>query len=341
MSLFSRVFSTPSLVNRFLRNIRYQQNFLRTHLGPTLDEAARHSDGSLDDDDFKKIYRYYGLAVPAILGEEIAALHGRPMSERERLALSYQGAMTGLFDDFFDKHEMPEEQLLNFIENPGSITGNNSSECLFLLLFRKALELSHHPGETVKYLHKVYLAQVESLKQAAPGLTREEIKRITIDKGGVSVLFYRSVFESGLAKNEEISFYKIGGLMQFGNDIFDVHKDSLQNISTLMTTAGKVEQVRREFSEMRAEAFGSFYATNYGWTAIRRLLDMVELSLCARCFVCLDQLETLEKRNGGVFDPKKHSRNELVCDLDNSKNKWRSIRYFWKQAGKSPVQDPA
>ena len=330
MWLFSRVLNTPWLVNRFLRNIRHQQDFLRKHLGEILEDAEKNSDGSLDSADFKKIYTYYGLAVPAILGEEIAMLTGRPMTERERLALSYQGAMTGLFDDFFDKHEMSEDRLLNFVENPGSINGNNSSERLFLHLFRKSLDLSHHPAQTIEYLRRVYLAQVESLQQNQPGLSREDIKKITIEKGGVSVLFYRSVFEREMIGKEENAFYRMGGLMQFGNDIFDVYKDSLQDIHTLMTTTRKVDLVRREFREMQAEAFGSFFATAYGWTATRRFLDMVELSLCARCYVCLDQLEKLEALNAGIFDPKKHSRAELICDLDNLKNKWRSIRYFWK-----------
>ncbi len=329
---------TPSLVNRFLRNIRYQQHFLRKHLGAILDAAEKSSDGSLDAADFKKIHTYYGLAVPAILGEEIAMLLGRPMSERERLALSYQGAMTGLFDDFFDKHEMSEDRLLQFVDNSDSMKGDNSSERLFLLLFRKALELSHHPAKTIHYLRRVYLAQVESLHQNRPGLSRDDIKRITIEKGGVSVLFYRSVFEKEMIENEELAFYKMGGLMQFGNDIFDVYKDSVQDIHTLMTTTKEVDQVRREFRAMQSEAFGTFFSTGYGWTNIRRFLDMVELSLCARCYVCLDQWETLQVRNGGSFDPKKHSRAELICDLDNSGNKWRSIRYFWKQPPKSPAR---
>lgn len=325
------IIRTPSLILSLIGNVKRQHRFLRVKLGPLLDEAEKNSDGTLDPSDFKKIYTYYGLAVPAILGEEIAALRGKPMTERERLALSYQGAMTGLFDDFFDRHDMPEEQLLSFINDPSALQGNNSSERLFLVLFREALKLSHHPQLTIHFLRKVYHAQVDSKKQAQPGLAKDEIRRITVDKGGVSVLFYRSVFEHKLGKQEEEALYKMGGLMQFGNDIFDVYKDSLQDIETLMTTTKKVGNVRLMFREMQKESFHSFYQTTYRPRDIRRFLRLVSLSLCARCYVCFDQLEQVEKKNGGVFTPKFYSRQDLVCDLDKPGNKWSSVRYhIWE-----------
>lgn len=331
MPSISHILRTPSLILALIRNIKRQQKFLHRQLGPLLDEAEKNSDGTLDPSDFKKIYTYYGLAVPAILGEEIAALRGKPMTERERLALSYQGAMTGLFDDFFDKHGMPEEQLLSFINDPSAFQGNNSSEKLFLALFREALKLSHNPELTIHFLRKVYNAQVDSKKQAQPGLTKDEIRRITIDKGGISVLFYRSVFEHRLEKDEEDALYKMGGLMQFGNDIFDVWKDSLQNIETLMTTTKKVNDVRNIFREMQRESFNAFYQTKYRPADIRKFLRLVSMSLCARCYVCLDQLEHLEDKTGGIFSPKEYTRQELVCDLDRAGNKWRSIRYHFNQ----------
>ena len=114
------------------------------------------------------------------------------MSLRERRALTYQGAMTGLFDDFFDKEKISDEEVRTFMELPGNAIPNNSRQQLFLKFYMKALDYSHSPQLTLTYLQKVYQAQVESKKQAAPGkLSREEIKQITIQKGGLSVLLYR------------------------------------------------------------------------------------------------------------------------------------------------------
>jgi hypothetical protein len=323
----SRALHTPFLVNRFIRQVKRQQKFLKEELSPHLDRAWTGNDGSLEESDFKKIYKYYGLAVPCILGEELAALRGRPLSKRERLALSYQGAMTGLFDDFFDKHDLPEEALMAFIQNPGSITGSNSVEKLFLFLFQKALEYSHHPERMNHYLLRVHAAQVDSLRQTRNNPGAEEISRITRDKGGVSVLFYRSSLEEIISTAEEEALYFMGGLMQFGNDIFDVYKDSRDEISTHMTTTAHVADTRTLFRQWRDEAFGKFEGLGYKQSNLRLFLRMVSLSLCARCEVCFEQLEGVEKKNGGVFEPAKHERRELVCDLDNWGNKWKSVKY--------------
>ncbi len=324
-------FHAPGILRTLIRNVKRQKKFIAENLSAELTIAKEASDHTLDESDFKKITGYYGLAVPAILGEALCVLRGYPMTIKERTACTYQGAMTGLFDDFFDKHDMPDDLLKKFIETPEQLTGNNSGEKLFLEFYRKARQHFCDADLTLKYLRKVYEAQVESKKQSAPGLSKEEIKRITINKGGVSVLFYRTVFENPLSPEEETALYQIGGLMQFGNDIFDVYKDSLKNIETLVTTTEKINEVRNEFREMAETSFNAFYKTQYPKKNIRKFLRLVSMSLCGRCYVCLDQLEEKEKLTDNRFSPKQYGRNDLVCDMDKAGNKWRSVLYHIKQ----------
>src|SRR5687767_9983842 len=103
MNLIANTVRTPSTVAVLTRNVKRQHAFIRNNILSELHEAEKTNDGSLDAADFKKITHYYGLAVPAILGESLAVLRGKPLSEKERYALTYLGAITGLFDDFFDK----------------------------------------------------------------------------------------------------------------------------------------------------------------------------------------------------------------------------------------------
>src|SRR5678815_6153777 len=134
--------------------------------------------------------------------------------------------MTGLFDDFFDKEKMQDESVKAFMEKPSEQAGQNTRQRLFLQFYKKALQHAHQPELVLHYLRKVYDAQIESKGQAIPGsLSTDELKRITIEKGGVSVLFYRSVLSNSLTREEENALYCMGGLMQFGNDIFDIYKD--------------------------------------------------------------------------------------------------------------------
>ncbi|MBI5858812.1 MAG: hypothetical protein HZB42_14365 [Sphingobacteriales bacterium] len=327
-NLFLNALLTPGILFTLIRNVKRQQKFLQKELGPQLAGAMKNNDSSLDNDDIKKITHYYGLAVPCILGEALCVLRGSKMTLQERLALTYQGAMTGLFDDFFDKEMMTDDAVKNFMESPEQIKAASARQQLFLDFYKKALQYSHNPELTLHYLRKVYDAQIESKKQALPGaLSPEQIKNITIDKGGMSVLFYRAVLANPISNEEETALYQMGGLMQFGNDIFDLYKDCLQHIDTLMTTAKKTDEVRAMFGQMMKSSYNSVYKTRYARKNIKKFLRLFSMSLCARCFVCLDQLEKKEMQTG-TFTPYQYNRQDLVCDMDKSRNKWKSVHYF-------------
>ncbi len=238
------------------------------------------------------------------------------------MALTYQGAMTGLFDDFFDKENISDDVVRSFMENPEETNGQNSRQKLFLQFYKKSRKYSLDPNLMLYYLKKVYDAQIEGRKQAITGsLTKEEIKRITVNKGGVSVLFYRSVLSNPLSKEEEQSLYQMGGLMQFGNDIFDVYKDCQKRIDTLMTTAKDINDVRSEFIAMTDISFHSVYQAEYDHKNIRKFLRLISMSLCSRCHTFFDQLEKKQKETNNVFTPYQYSRQELIADMEKPSNK--------------------
>lgn len=326
--LLENMLQTPGILSALISQVKKQQQFINKNLLAELTQARNEQDGSLDEKDFKKITHYYGLAVPAILGEQICALRGTKMSLQERMALTYQGAMTGLGDDFFDKQGTAAETVKAFVENPEKFTGHTSSERLFLSFYKKSLAYAHDPELVKTYLRKVFAAQVESKKQAKPGLSQEEILNITLNKGGVSVLFYRAAMSHPFRKGEEEALYKIGGLMQFGNDVFDVYNDRNENIHTLLTTTKKIDEIRSIFLSVLQKSFDSTCQADFPRKNIKKFLRLISMSLCSRCFVCFDQLEKKETTTNNVFSPALYSRNDLVCDLDKAGNKWKSVKYF-------------
>ena len=320
---------TPGILFTLLGNVNRQKKFIETYIWPELLEAQKNNDGSIDKEDFKKITNYYGLAVPAILGEALCVLRGQKMSLQERWALTCQGAMTGLGDDFFDKQSTTDGIIKLLVEKPEEVIGNNAAERLFLKFYLKSLQYAHNPAMTLQYLLRVFKAQVESRKQGIPGLlSKNEIEQITIDKGATSVLFYRTVLLNPLNKAEEEALYQMGGLMQLGNDIFDVYKDCLKKIDTPVTTAKNVQAVRELFQSQMEKSFALFYSTGYTRKNINRFLRLISMSLCSRCFVCLDQLEKKEKETNHVFTPHLYERKDLVCDMQKTANKWKTISRF-------------
>jgi hypothetical protein len=331
IQVINNLLQTPGILFRLKSNIKKQEKFIGKYLLPRLTSARKKNDGSLDENDFKKITHYYGLAVPAILGEAICQLRGKEMTTRERMALTFQGAMTGLFDDFFDKKDMDEEMVRTLMEKSLALKGANAAEKLFLEFYRVAIEYAHEPHLMVKYLSRVYDAQIESKKQSKPGLSKDEMHRITIDKGGVSVLFYRAVLDHPFLEGEEEALYKTGGLMQLGNDIFDVYKDLNKGIETLMTTTKSVANVKEVFNKARAESFESIRLLGYSPKNIDRFLQYVSMALCSRCYVFFDQLEKKELSSANVFSPTLYSRADLICDMEKASNKWKTILIYLKK----------
>jgi|GEM_PF-242604 len=325
----NRILQCPGLLYSMIRNIETQKKFIRKYIQPEIDAAKALKDGSLDEADGKKITNYYGLAVPAILGEAFCALRAQKMTFRERLASTCQGATTGLFDDFFDKQHFTGEALRSFLEHPEQSVAANANQQLFLKLYSTGLKNLPDPQITLSWVYRVYKAQQESEKQASPGLSYEEIKEITLLKGAVSLLLYRTAFANPMEKAEEEMLYKLGGLMQLSNDIFDVYEDQQAGIQTLLTTAKKIKDIRVLFLALLQEGYAAAYQTAFHPKHIRKFLNMISIGIFSRCLVCLDHLEKSELRSGNVFTPGSYERKDLICDMDTAANKWRSVKYLF------------
>ncbi|MEP7255656.1 MAG: hypothetical protein ABI666_07750 [Ferruginibacter sp.] len=323
----TRFFQGSLLPFTVIAGIKRQKEFIQKNIAPQLEEARKTGDGSFDENDLKKITGYYGLAVPAILGEAFCALRGEGMTDKERMASTCQGGMTGLGDDFFDKQRLSEAELKDFIERPELFNGNTASERLFLNFYKAALANAPQPTQMQQQIYRVFHAQLLSKQQANPGLSYEVIKDITLRKGAESLLYYRTVFENPFKNGEEKMVYCLGGLMQLSNDIFDVYKDHKNGISTLVTTATKIKELRFLYSALLKIGTEAAYKSGYPKKNVRKFMGIISIGIFSRCYVCLDQLEKNEKKSGNVFDPKQYQRKDLICDMDTAANKWRSLKY--------------
>ncbi|PKO95177.1 MAG: hypothetical protein CVU14_12205, partial [Bacteroidetes bacterium HGW-Bacteroidetes-9] len=135
----SNLLHLPALLQLFAANAKRQKQFIRETVAIDIEESKVNIDDSLNENDFRKITNYYGFAVPAILGEGFCLLRGKEMTEQERHAMTYLGALTGLFDDFFDEKEIPEQHIKRLIEFPEKEIAKNANERLFVNFYLKAL----------------------------------------------------------------------------------------------------------------------------------------------------------------------------------------------------------
>ena len=332
MTFNNKIFTAiavPSTVSSILKKLSTQRSFLQKNIQPILAESEKQNDGSLDAADFKKINEYYGLAVPAILGEAFCLLHNKKMTADERMASTSQGAMTGLFDDFFDKQYLSDEIIEDLLNNK-MMEGKRSNEKLFHVFYKHALQHVPDSKKMQEALMEVYQAQLESKKQTQGTISEKEIQSISFYKGGSSLLFYRTAFLPVPTADEEKLIYNLGSLMQLANDIFDVYKDRENKIKTLVTEATHIAPLRELFGELLSTYYLVAYDLELPKKNVRKFLSILSLGIFSRAFVCLDQLEKNEATTNNVFSVHQYSRKQLICDMDLAKNKYRSAKEHMK-----------
>ncbi len=317
----------PRVLYRVYRQLNAQKAFLQQELEPFLAQALAHSDGTVGEEDILKIRRYYGLAVPAILGEAFAALRGTPLSEKERKGCTWLGATTGLFDDFFENTGLTDSYIELLYRQPNSYTGHHSNEKMANQCWLLALKHCANADLLTDMAGLVHRTQSESRLQKNNYPGEQALRRITFDKGGYSVLFYMAFFYRHLPPEDERLFYHTGALLQLENDLFDVYKDQRDGISTLVTQCSSMAALRRLYLEHWQMVKQAIEGTSFGTKGKKRFLAIL-CGLVSRGLVCLDMLQRREAENGGHFDPSVFSRKQLICDMEKPANLLRTLHYY-------------
>lgn len=251
--------------------------------------------------------------------------------------MSYLGGISGLLDDLFDEPGKSADHLEDFILDPESLLPENTHEKLLKHLYLKGLSCSPHPEKIKQIAREVFKAQQESLAQKE--FTFEErISDLTFLKGGNSFKYYRLCLFHPLIEKEEIMVFQLGGLMQLGNDIFDVWKDSQEGILTVGTTSTSIHMLRENFVRELEKTHSLASALNYRPPHKQKFQRTINLAI-ARVFVCLDQFENLQSSNGKTFLVTNYSRKQLICDMQKPVNQIKAIHYYLRSPVKKMILD--
>ena len=291
-------------------------------------DVKENNDGTVTTDDFFKMTRYYGYAVPAVLGEGICVLRGYNMSHTERKISTCQGIITGIYDDFIDKNSLNTDDIIRITHDPQSFHSDKLINKIFVENWSFVLENIHNDTFLWEMVDRISKVQIETRKQQNPDTSFDLIKKITFDKGGYSVLFYRSVYSNPLKEGEYQAFYNLGALLQFGNDVFDLRNDLKDGVCTMITKTSEFKNVVNEFCHLKDKTIKSFCNLPYQTKQIRRFLHYI-MPVINRCEVCLNQLLKLEVKYR-EFSPAKLSRQEIVCDMERRSNFFKTLKYYLK-----------
>ena len=322
------IIKLPAVAFFLFKNVRTQKKFIKKHLVAELKPFRTAKDSSLSKADIRKITHYYGLGVPAILGTAFCRLHNRKFIEQERMVMTYLGGISGLLDDLFDDPEKEWTHLEEFILRPENLMPGSNLEAVLKQLYLKGLENAANPEALKKQALLVFESEKLSIQQRS-SIQASKIKELTFLKGGHSFIYYRLCLNKPLFAPERKMIFQVGGLMQMGNDIFDVWEDCKQEIHTVATLENDIKKLRRSFHSELDLAVNYAFACEFQQKQIEQFLKFNLFGL-SRVYVCLDQLEKLQLTTNGVFEPRSYSRKQLICDMELPKNKKAALKYYLK-----------
>ncbi len=279
----------------------------------------------------KRIY-YHGM-LGSITNVWFTVLRGKSQTRQEALAGFYLGAATAVYDDLFDHYDYTMDESLIDLAG-GQYKYGNITELLSKGFYDVILKNLKDPAKFNFYLQKVGYEQERSKTQVGGNLSIDEIRKITYDKGSFSVALSRSILQHPYASGEEEAVYILGKLIQLTDDVFDVRRDYLDGVDTLLTKSKDILLIQQEYIQLINESFQAFYFLGYK-SSNYIVFCMQIMFVVSRGLVALDQLVEAQKRLGGIFDIEKMTREELVCDMEKPGNIWKSFLYTvrWEYPG--------
>ena len=296
------MFQLFSFINYILK-IRFQRKFYHRNFADS------------DFPDLNTKLSHYGIYVPVFIGESFAALRSIPVNLSERYAITALGAMTGVFDDLFDKFGYTRndvEKLLHHSNYEEKWHPYDIELIRLLHIFNVNSEV-----DIKSFIVKIAEAQLASNKQRYNNLSKEELCEITFNKGGFSMQLYRRAFYGDVSVVEDLFFYKIGALGQLANDVFDVYKDFKAGIYTLPLCI-RLSEVKTIYLNLYAEICKLLNELNYSNREKKRFLQLLSL-IAARALVALEQYMELSDGADVILKPEIYSRKQLICDMEKPK----------------------
>jgi len=233
--------------------------YVRKVAGDTIILSHQLNDGTIPERVFRKIQWYMVEAL--IMGEMLARLSDKQISERDKEGLVYLGAIMALFDVFVDDFRFQRSRLLNILDRTFSPDGSVISDSdkaiekiYFSYLERLLITIdSEHWAGINKHLIIIKL-QIESGEQFEDKTTEEEVLRITLGKGGVSALIC-SAFLGRKDESFNTAVFETGGFIQMMNDCQDIYKDTVGGIRTFVHFCESFTEIFMKMNDQRIRAF--------------------------------------------------------------------------------------
>lgn len=253
-------------------------------------------------------------------------LRGERIKDNELKAIVNISALAPLYDDFFDKGETQLDKIHALVNTPNEYQPETDLERLFLEFSKRIHKNVQDIPLCLENAKKVFEAQYESKKLVTTEvLDKEEVRRISFNKGASTVVCMCNMLNKRLSDKEEQLMFQLGGVAQYLDDVFDLREDHLEGRQTLANPISKVEILEASFKK-DINVFKS-QLKEAGYSKSNRMAFYFPISfILGATLLSIRRYEFLETKNGGEFEIDKYSRDELVVDMDIWSNRFKAFK---------------
>lgn len=309
-------------------------NFKKTtrHTIEIMNEYEQKFNGEFSKSLINKTSRYEGIQQ-IVINDAFTKLVGRQTNTYERASNKLFFILTFLYDDIMDEKILSEDELNKLLENPHK----NPHEIFEAkVLVDIHLQLLQRTKQTEKYqstLQAIHKAQKDSLIQFNSEVSQSELLDIVMKKGGYSFLMCSLYIDLPISKKMDNCWYHIGSMLQFIDDMYDIHSDLQEGINTYANTCKKYSTLEDTFSDLVKHL--KYLIRELPFEEYKKKQLLIQLSIIpAFGYLALDNFKILSDQHGNFKNFKEYPRKSLIIDMEKMGNILRLLSKSYK-IGKS------
>ena len=275
-----------------------------------------------------KIARYQSIQLHFV-ANVFSGLYGRKNTNQEQLKNLQYFITTVLYDAFFDEDKLAEARINELFYHPEKAVPTQFSERVFIAMHLALLKQVADKGAYWNTIHNLHLAQQDSAKQFNTTTSKEEILAITIRKGGYSLLICRHYLQDPIHENIDQCWYALGGLIQMTNDLYDTYKDTESGIRTFANEAKQISTIQHIYETQKQQFKQLVIKLPFNYH--QKIVFSIHMSVIAAFGdIAIQQLKGITTNSGTLPNFKEIPRKLLIIDMELVINKYRLIKYAYK-----------
>lgn len=289
-------------------------------------------DGKLSNSTITRNLSGYCNAIPLLINP-FTHLNGRYSNKGEKERIFLYLLCTAIFDDFFDNKKLSSNDLYRISFQSTHYTPKSFEERLFLYAH---IGLRNYVKDKILYdtvTKELFDLQFETSKQLDPLISEEELKRITIEKGGVSALLILFFLDMDTSLINQTCWRQFGFILQMMDDLLDIYLDLQEGVQTLPIFIKDANELDTYFSGLMQDLKQTI-SNLPNSNKQKEQLIIAWVSVCSICKLALKQLIEIQGVKNELPNLKDLPRNKLIVDMQKSRNLLFCIKFTYRETYK-------